>query len=107
MMIKNQALVVRLLMVAVFSLAIAVTGCSSDGGGDGGSGGGDGGTGGVGTGGGGVGGDTGGGVGGMPVEPRCRPHLPARDGGSAESNDLNNVVFADSVQDARLGGDPG
>jgi hypothetical protein len=57
-------------MAAIFSIAIAVTGCSSDGGGDGGTGGGDGGTGGGGvggdggSGGGGVGGD--GGTGGTP-----------------------------------------
>ena len=63
-MITNQRLFVRLLMAAVFSIAIAVTGCSSDDGGDGGTGGGgaggDGGTGGGGAGGdGGMGGDGG------------------------------------------------
>jgi hypothetical protein len=64
-MMTNQRLFVRLLMAAVFSIAIAATGCSDDGGGGGDGGGGAGGDGG-GGGDGGTGGDGGmGGEGGM------------------------------------------
>ena len=97
-MITNQGLVVRLLTAAVFSLAIAVTGCSSDNGGDGGTGGGGtGGDGGMGGGGvGGVGGGTGGTGGSVPTEavtadPRA---------------DAYSYVFTDSVEVTLTADDP-
>ena len=84
-------------MAAVFSLAIAVTGCSSDDGdGDGGTGGG-----GVGgDGGGGGGGDGGGGSGGMEAELSVSA-TPSCASGSAECNEVNNVVF-ETTQDVTL-----
>jgi hypothetical protein len=99
-MTKNKSFGIRFVLATMMALTVAVTGCSDDPpqqvtGGSGGDGG---------MGGGGTGGD--GGIGGATPVPVTVSATPSCAGGSAQCNEVDNVVFATDTQDVALEATP-